>query len=63
MANKNYVRSEAEILFRAKQQRRQELASLPFEEKIRILLELQKISRDVQNSKGKEEPHVWDIST
>ena len=37
-----------EDLFRAKQERRQRLASLPFEQKIEIVKKLQTISRTVR---------------
>ena len=50
-----------EDLFRAKQERRQRLAQLPFEEKIEIVQKLNavarvvKASRDVQSKQSKEE--------
>lgn len=42
-----------EAIFRAKEERRKELANLPFEEKIEILKRLQTIARTIR--KGQED--------
>ncbi|MDZ7363613.1 MAG: hypothetical protein ONB46_23280 [candidate division KSB1 bacterium] len=62
MANKKPLPTELEALFRAKQKRRKELANLPFEEKISILLELQNISHDLRSAKSRDKHLIWDIS-
>jgi hypothetical protein len=48
----------ARTIFRAKAVRRQELARLPFEEKIRIVVRLQRIAADIR--KG-QRPTVWKL--
>ena len=45
-------RALAERIFRAKEERRRELARLPFEEKFRILLELQRIAYEFRTAAG-----------
>lgn len=45
-------------LFRAKARRRKQLARLPFEEKIQILLQLQKIAQTVRKDPTKT---VWNL--
>ena len=52
MENKHRMQETAEALFRAKQKRRRELSRLPFEEKMRILADLQKMAREVQRTAG-----------
>jgi len=61
MQNERLIREEAEKLFRAKQRRRRELASLPFEEKIRILIDLQKMASDIRATVGGTKRRPWDI--
>jgi hypothetical protein len=63
MANKNPLHMEVEALFHAKQKRRQALAKLPFEKKIKILLEMQKISHDLSRTKSRGKPPLWNISS
>ena len=48
-------------LMRAKRERREYLAALPFEEKIRIVVELQKIAGDIRTKTGRSAPKAWDI--
>jgi len=48
----------ARAIFRAKADRRRELARLPFEEKIRIVVRLQKIAADIRKAR---KPLVWKI--
>jgi hypothetical protein len=45
-------------IFRAKAARRRELARLPFEEKIRIVVRLQKIAADIRKVQRR---NVWKI--
>ena len=49
-------------LFAAKQRRRLELARLPIEEKIRILVELQKIAYDIHLKTGRQAISPWLLS-
>lgn len=48
-------------LFRAKRERRQELAKLPVEKKILILTELQKMAHEIQRVTGRTKKHPWEI--
>ena len=48
-------------IIRAKQERRAALARLPFEQKIRIVVELQKIANEIRANSGRNTPRVWDI--
>jgi len=41
-----------EALFKAKERRRRELAQLPIEEKIKILLQLQKMASPILSARG-----------
>lgn len=52
---------ETEKLFRAKQRRRKELAKLPFERKIRMLVELQRMADDIQATLRGIKRRSWDI--
>lgn len=61
MRNKRGLSKEIERLFREKARRRKELARLPFEKKILILLELQKIARDLGVGPKKASRFVWEI--
>jgi hypothetical protein len=54
-------RKLAEQLFREKDARRKRLAALPIEEKIRILVEMQKLSNDIRAKTGREQLPVWVI--
>ena len=49
-------------LVHAKQARRRELARLPFEQKIRIVVELQKIAHEIGTQSGRNAPSVWRIA-
>jgi hypothetical protein len=60
MATKQAWQIESLIL--AKQNRRRELAKLPFEKKIKILVEMQKIL-PISNSRRKNKLPVWDIAS
>jgi hypothetical protein len=59
MTNKQVWQIEA--LFRAKQDRRKELAKLSFDKKIKILVELQKMSL-IPNNRRKNKLPIWDIA-
>ncbi len=51
----------AKRLFRAKVARRRQLAALPIEEKIRILVEMQRLSNDIRKKTGRQPLPEWDI--
>lgn len=53
---------EIEKLFRAKEQRRTRLAALSFEEKVQVLVQLQKMAAPVLHARGKH-VRIWSIST
>jgi hypothetical protein len=53
----------AEKLHRAKAARRQRLAALPIEEKIRILVEMQKLSNDIRRKTGRKPLPEWKIES
>ena len=61
MDNEAALRALAEQLFRAKEERRAELARLPFEQKIAIVVELQKIASEIAANVGRPAPKPWDI--
>lgn len=50
-----------ERLRQAKEERRRELAALPIEEKVKIVIELQKIHNEILRSQGKPELYVWEV--
>ena len=50
-----------ERIIRAKTLRRKELAKLPFEKKIEVLVRLQKIAKGIKRKGRKEEKIVWRI--
>ena len=50
-----------EDMARSKRERRMDLARLSFEEKIRILLELQRIAAGVSKSVGRRSHAVWKV--
>ena len=54
-------RKLAEQLFREKDMRRKRLAALPIEEKIRILVRMQKLSNDIREKTGRKPLPVWVI--
>lgn len=61
MANRRAIPDEVKALFQAKQQRRQELAKLPIEEKIRIVCRLQRMAAAVHPPRGRTKRRPWDI--
>ena len=50
-----------ERIIRAKTLRRKELAKLPFEKKIEVLVRLQKMAKGIKRKGRKEEKIVWRI--
>ena len=60
MENKEVQRQEIKDLFKAKELFHRELAKLPFEEKIKILVHLQKIANGTQPSSSKKQ-RIWKI--
>ncbi len=54
-------RKLAETLFRAKAARRRRMAALPIEEKIKILIEMQKLSNDIRRKTGRKPLPEWEI--
>ncbi len=61
MENREILQKEVEKLFRAKEKRRRELAKLPFEKKIHILIELQKIANDLTTAHARSKLPAWNI--
>ena len=62
MGDKEALRRKMEDIFREKRLFHKERARLPFEEKIKILVQLQKLANDIpRNSKSKEFRRVWKI--
>lgn len=62
MATRRPSQTRINALRAAKQKRRRALARLPFEKKIDILLDLQKIAHDLPGSKSKGKSRIWNIS-
>jgi len=60
--NSPELASLMEKLFAAKRARRAALARLPFEEKVRIIVELQKIAFEIRSAAGASAPKPWDLS-
>lgn len=60
MKNKDQSRTKIENLFKEKELFHKELAKLSFEEKIKILVRLQKIAQAIQPS-SKKKQMVWKI--
>lgn len=55
------IRKETQEIFQKKFKRRQGLAKLPFEEKILILIQLQKIASGLPSNRQEAKRWVWDI--
>ena len=56
------ARDIAEEIFRRKRAGRRESARLPIEEKLRILVEMQKRANEVRRATGRPEMFVWQLS-
>ncbi len=61
MGNNNFSNKKIEDLFKAKEEYHQQLAKLPFEEKIKILVRLQEIAKGFHPYSKKN--IVWKITT
>ena len=62
MGSNRRMQREGEELFLAKQRRRRELAHLPVERKIRILIAMQKMAGDMRlKGSGRIKRRLWDI--
>jgi len=62
MENEKLHRQEIKDLFKAKELLHKELAKMPFEEKIKILVRLRKIANSIQRS-SKRKQRIWKISS
>ena len=60
MKNKNISNPKIENLFKAKELYHKQLAKIPFEEKIKILVQLQKIAHNIGRV-SKKKQRVWKI--
>jgi hypothetical protein len=58
----NNSAKQIEALFRAKQNRRRELAKLPFEKKIKIPVELQQVA-SISNKRRRHKFPIWNIAS
>jgi hypothetical protein len=56
------AREIAEEIFRRKREARREAAHLPIEEKLRILVEMQKRANEVRRATGRPEMFVWELN-
>ncbi len=61
MKGKQKVPRKTQELFEGKERYHKDLARLPFEEKIEILVKLQKMANELRNLKGQKERRVWKI--
>ena len=59
MKNKEKVWKGVKDMSRAKMERRRQLSKLPFEEKIPILLRLQRIAWEISREGGRKRHQVW----
>lgn len=64
MAENHHVNADEKILFtgeqlRKKAERRKELAKLPFEEKLKRLVKLQKVAYSVSSQVGRKKRRPW----
>ena len=60
MRNKILYKKEIEDLFRAKDSFHKELAKIPFDEKIKMLVRLQKVANSIPTSSRKKR-RIWKI--
>ena len=59
---KTAVQEIAEAIFRRKQSSRRDAARLPIEEKLRILVGMQKRANEVRRATGRPEMFVWQLN-
>jgi len=57
MKNKKVI----ETIFKNKELYHKQMADLPFEEKIRIVVKLQKLANEIKSIKGEKKGRVWAI--
>ena len=55
------MRNRIREIFRAKELFHKESAKIPFEEKIEMLITLQKISNDIKSATGRKKEKAWKI--
>ncbi len=55
------AREIAEEIFRRKQASRREAAGLPIEEKLRILVQMQRRANEIRRATGRPEMFVWQL--
>jgi len=53
--------AQMERIIKSKHDHRVKLANLPFPEKVRIVVELQKIKHDLDKAAGRKPKRVWKI--
>ncbi len=58
----DHLKPEIEKLFRAKQQRREKLAALPFPEKVRAVVQMQQMAAPLLRARGKQ-VRVWELES
>jgi hypothetical protein len=56
----DFMRSEIEKLFRAKEARRGRLAALPFPEKVQAVIQMQQMAAPILRARGRQ-VRVWNI--
>jgi uncharacterized protein (DUF2342 family) len=57
------AREIAEEIFRRKETARREAARLPIEQKLRILVGMQKRANEIRRATGRPEMFVWQLSS
>jgi len=61
MSEREQIERLAQDIFARKRERRRELAALPVERKLEILLHLQQIAHDVALAAGRIAPQPWKL--
>jgi hypothetical protein len=59
--NTNHTNVSKEELFAWKQSHRHDLAKLPIEEKIKVLIKLQHLASKVKTQSGRKYRNPWDV--
>jgi hypothetical protein len=49
-------------IYKAKAERRKALAKMPFEQKIRALMRIQRLNLSMKKASGRHAPRPWDMS-
>lgn len=60
MEGMDRITPEIEKLFQAKEQRRARLAALPFPEKVRAVVQMQRMAAPLYRSRGKQ-VRIWEL--